>query len=134
MRQLAYLQYEKLSPASTRKMRAALVVLHERVGGILEVGTACSGTDGISHAIEILVDVWLRRFGIKFTVQRKFACEIIEFKRAFIKDIWDPEKIFNDVMRISESVTEDTYQVMTKVPQASYSIYHIYHISYIINI
>ena len=64
--------------------------------------TACSGTDVVSAAMGATLRYWSTKFGVVVHCRHLFSCESVAFKRDFISRHHRPERIFNDVHKLSD--------------------------------
>ena len=74
-----------LGPDKLMYLRHSLKTLHRELGGVLRVGTACSGCDMVVLIVRITFGVLQDKFGITFRCQHSFSAEHIEWKRRFIE-------------------------------------------------
>ena len=74
---------------------AAIMKLQDtlrQVPAIIEVGTACSGTDLVIGALNAIARAW-RALGISVSFNHAFAADVKEVSRDFIKANWKPEVV-----------------------------------------
>ncbi len=61
-----------------------------RLPSVLDIGTACSGTDLVVGVLNTLSAFW-RQSGVAPTFRHRFSCDSKEASRAFIRSQWKPE-------------------------------------------
>jgi hypothetical protein len=65
---------EQLDGHPFSSLAQKLEVFHKATGGVLLVGTGCSGTDRVVHAFRTVTRWWSETFGLDFTVKHKLSC------------------------------------------------------------
>lgn len=117
MEEVSRRQFQKLTPCQILRYRDNVHKLHRLTGGTLIVGSACSGTDSFMHALNVLIALWKRHFGLTFTARHAFACENVQFKQHFLEQHWDDvECLFPDVTMLGERKTENSKGFLEAVP------------------
>ena len=107
MEQIARLQYANLSAAQQIALSSSLQFIENVEEGRLSFATGCSGTDVISHALNILSSLWQETYGIAVKPDHIFSAEIVDWKRAFITRHWQPKFLFQDVNDLSKDTIKD---------------------------
>ena len=75
-------QYAKLTSATLILLREKVAGLHSRTGGQLCVGTGCSGTDIVIHAMQLVLQLWHTVFGIDIVLKHVMSSESSLFQTA----------------------------------------------------
>jgi hypothetical protein len=79
-------QYAKMTPGRIMVLREKVAALHSLTGGQLSIGTGCSGTDIVIHAIQLVLQSWITKFGIDIKLKHAMSCESSIYKQQFILD------------------------------------------------
>jgi hypothetical protein len=108
MNRIARAQLAKLSPGQRLKLWNSLTAFREATGGTLKVGSGCSGTDVLCHAVDILCDVLTSAMGVQVGWSHEFAAEKVEFKRRFLAEHWTPRILLADIAELASATGFDT--------------------------
>lgn len=89
--------------------------------GVLRVGTACSGSDGIMLVLRGVLQVLNKLFATKLTVAHMFSCEHIKWKQQWIQTVFPlpdgPRLIFHDITQLGDgAAVEIRSQLICDVP------------------
>ena len=113
-------QISKLSISQLLEVRAGLELLHSHVGGVLNIGTGCSGTDIWVGCWQGLVEMWNRQFGIKFELRHRVAAENVDFKAEWIQAHWAPDVLLADLSEMSQPMAHDWHGQQVPVPAVAF--------------
>jgi hypothetical protein len=74
----------------------------------MNLGTMCSGTDVGADAVGVLLRVASSELGVEeVRFRHRFSCEIVPYKQRFIMEFSNPEMVFPDVTRLTDSACHD---------------------------
>jgi site-specific DNA-cytosine methylase len=97
-------QLRQIDAAQLVRLREVLDMMHEKVDGILSIGSLLSGTDLQRHVLDELATIFRTRFGLDYTMQIRFACEEVVAKQEYIKANFGPNVIiYPDVHQIAKN-------------------------------
>ena len=88
--------YAKLPSAKVMVLRDKVLRLHPLTGGELRIGTGCSGTDIVIHAIQLVLNPWKAMFGIDIKLKHAMSRENTDYKQQFILNHFSPAHLFPD--------------------------------------
>jgi site-specific DNA-cytosine methylase len=100
-------QYAKMTPGRIMVLREKVAALHSLTGGQLSIGTGCSGTDIVIHAIQLVLQSWITKFGIDIRLKHAMSCESSIYKQQFILDHFQPQHLFPDLHLLHGSQVAD---------------------------
>ena len=79
-----------------RHLLESLTTYIQKFGNIINVGTMCSGSDLLFHALEQLSLHWKEEYGFQLDFQHSFACECISERIKFIQAEWGPRQLHHN--------------------------------------
>lgn len=82
--------YDRLSPQSVIRLQDNLAAAPV----IINVGTACSGTDMVIFILQLLSELWLQRYNIRITFNHLWSCDVKKASRDFVDAVFKPPKIY----------------------------------------
>ena len=90
-------QFGQLAAGQLLALSSGFELLQQQTRGKWRWGTACSGSEVVFVALEVLQQFWKQRLADIPGVEHAFSCEQVEFKRDWIHEFFSPKHMFADI-------------------------------------